>query len=153
MNSDFDHLVAQIATASRWDTETYPAAYQAIKEHQSMPAQSPASVMPSSEFTRLVFAGSRACALAIQVINSDADKMTKDMAMAVLQDWGIHLKPVEPEPNAPESGYGNPCPSCGSPEPRLYPAVQFEGEVRICSDPYHGPPPSTQVAQEPTAGL
>lgn len=33
--------------------------------------------------------------------------------------------------------YENPCPSCGSPEPRPHPAVQHEGEVRICNDQYH----------------
>lgn len=31
----------------------------------------------------------------------------------------------------------NECPTCGSPVPELYPAVQFGGEVGICIDPYH----------------
>lgn len=31
------------------------------------------------------------------------------------------------------------CPSCSSPSPRLHPAVQHEGEVRLCRDPWHEP--------------
>lgn len=29
------------------------------------------------------------------------------------------------------------CPTCESPSPELHPAVQHEGEVEICADPWH----------------
>lgn len=29
------------------------------------------------------------------------------------------------------------CPRCGSPDPKLHPAVQYEGEVQICAHTYH----------------
>lgn len=30
------------------------------------------------------------------------------------------------------------CPSCNSPNPELHPSIQWEGEVRRCSDDWHG---------------
>ena len=33
-----------------------------------------------------------------------------------------------------------PCPTCGSPDPKRHPAVQWEGEVQPCSDAWHSPP-------------
>ena len=29
------------------------------------------------------------------------------------------------------------CPACGSHDPRLHPAVQLEGEVHVCKNPFH----------------
>lgn len=34
----------------------------------------------------------------------------------------------------------NKCPKCESPHPRLHPSVQFEGEVQVCSHPWHQVP-------------
>ena len=31
------------------------------------------------------------------------------------------------------------CPRCDSPSPRLHPAIQFEGEVAVCTHSWHGP--------------
>lgn len=31
----------------------------------------------------------------------------------------------------------NRCPTCNSPAPHLHPAVQFEGEVHVCTDAFH----------------
>lgn len=39
------------------------------------------------------------------------------------------------------------CPTCGSKAPHRHPAVQFEGEVEICTDEFHLKP-TNQNTQE-----
>lgn len=41
------------------------------------------------------------------------------------------------------------CPRCNSPQPHLHPAVQFEGEVSICTHDFH----LTQTNQNDQAAI
>lgn len=50
----------------------------------------------------------------------------------VSEEAGAEEKPKE---NAMQH-----CPTCDSPAPQLHPAVQHEGEVQPCADPYHEQP-------------
>jgi hypothetical protein len=48
-----------------------------------------------------------------------------------------HWMPL-PDPPAALRPEGNRrCPTCDGPQPRLHPAVQYEGEVQPCKDPWH----------------
>lgn len=44
------------------------------------------------------------------------------------------------------------CPTCESPGKHLHPAVQHEGEVQICGDPWHTPPPDAQAMTREQVG-
>lgn len=47
-------------------------------------------------------------------------------------------KGTAPASSTGDGERGARCPRCGSPEPHLHPAVQFEGEVQPCDHPWHG---------------
>lgn len=40
------------------------------------------------------------------------------------------------------------CPTCDSPNPAHHPAVQFEGEVHLCENPWHQPTAAEIRARE-----
>jgi hypothetical protein len=40
------------------------------------------------------------------------------------------------------------CPTCLSPDPKLHPAIQHEGEVELCPDPWHSPTKAEILAKE-----
>lgn len=42
----------------------------------------------------------------------------------------------------------NKCPTCDSPNPLHHPAVQFEGEVQLCRNPWHKPTAAEILAKE-----
>lgn len=53
-------------------------------------------------------------------------------------DAAVVMVPVVDLPMRDEQPRGAPCPSCDSPEPRLHPATQAEGEVTaLCGDRFH----------------
>lgn len=75
-----------------------------------------------------------------QIIAALVAKQTKNEARQ-WPDWRTMSPDQAIEHTKPAA-----CPSCGSRAPDLHPAVQSEGEVHICSDPFH----ARALSPEPT---
>lgn len=46
-----------------------------------------------------------------------------------------------------------PCPRCGSPDPKYHPAMQYEGEVQVCTHDFHASACKQEYKYGNAAGL
>lgn len=78
---------------------------------------------------------------------SDEALLDVQHAATHLMPWTTHqaIRSAQSRVAAARSRAKERCPTCDSPNPKLHPAVQHEGEVEMCRDPWHTP----ERAKEP----